>query len=125
MKSILKYLYILSIYLKFRGVIISPLAVFNRKTLFERANKVHRGAIVSNSDVGYGTYIGENSQLANCKIGRYCSIGSNIKVISATHPTQNFVSTSPMVLVLLNKRVKHIVKLANSMNSCWWKIGVL
>lgn len=98
MKSILKYLYryLKSLSLERHGVILSSFAVFNKKTSFEGSNKIHKGAIVSNSDIGYGTYIGENTQLANCKIGRYCSIGSNVKVISATHPTQKFVSTSPM-----------------------------
>lgn len=98
MKFILQYIYryILSFFLKSRRVRISPLAIFNRKTSFEGTNNIHKRVNIINSDIGYGTFIGENTQLANCRIGRYCSIGSNINVISATHPTQGFVSTSPM-----------------------------
>lgn len=96
----------MSIFLKYRGVMISPLAIFNRRTTFEGANNIHKASIVSNSDIGYGTYIGENNQLANCKIGRYSSLGSNIKVISATHPSQVFVSTSPMFFSTLKQTGK-------------------
>lgn len=105
MKSFLKYLYrcLQSLVLKFRGVRISPLAFFNHKTSFEGANNIHKGAHVSNSDIGYGTYIGENTQLINCRIGRYCSIASDIKVVSATHPTKCYVSTSPMFFSTLKQ----------------------
>ena len=105
MKFIIKYLYryLKSLCLKCHGVRISPLAIFNPRTSFEGANNIHRGAVISNSDIGFGTYIGENSQLANCKIGRYCSIASDIKVISAVHPTQDFVSTSPMFFSTLKQ----------------------
>lgn len=51
-------------------------------------NSSYRGKI------GFGSFIGEESDL-NANIGRYCSIGSNVKTISGSHPTRHFVSTHP------------------------------
>jgi acetyltransferase-like isoleucine patch superfamily enzyme len=44
--------------------------------------------------MGYASYIGFSSEFSNCKIGRYCSIGNHVRVVSATHPT-DMVSTYP------------------------------
>ena len=108
MKSVLRFIYryIKSIQLKMRGVIVSPHAYFNRESLFEGANVVHKGTSVSGSEIGYGTYVGSNTQLSNATIGRYCSIASNVKVVTATHPTKDFVSTSPMFFSTLKQTGK-------------------
>lgn len=44
--------------------------------------------------IGYGSYIGNNSEI-NAVIGRFCSIASDVKVITGTHPSSCFVSTHP------------------------------
>ena len=105
MKKFLKYLYrwCNSLFLKRRGIIIRPSALYNQRSIFEGANVVHKGACVSSSIVGYGTYVGENTFLPNCLIGRFCSIASNVKVVVATHPTSKFVSTSPMFFSTLKQ----------------------
>lgn len=45
-------------------------------------------------DIGYGTYGGcfvyENFPSSKVSFGRYCSIGSNLKVFRANHPSENF-----------------------------------
>ena len=108
MNSFLRYIYryIKSIQLTLRGVRVSPYAYFNRNSLFEGANVIHKGTSVSGSEIGYGTYIGSNAQLSNATIGRYCSIASNVKVVTATHPTKDFVSTSPMFFSTLKQTGK-------------------
>lgn len=108
MRAILKFMYryIKSIQLRLHGVTISPFAYFNGDTLFEGTNVIHRGTVVSGSKIGYGTYIGANTQLGNAEIGRYCSIASNVKVVTATHPTKGFVSTSPMFFSTLRQTGK-------------------
>lgn len=88
------------------GVTISPYAYFNRDTLFEGTNVIHKGTIVSGSKIGCGTYIGANTMLGNAEIGRYCSIANNVKVVTATHPTKDFVSTSPMFFSTLKQTGK-------------------
>lgn len=44
--------------------------------------------------IGYASYVGTNCSL-DAQIGRYCSIGSTVKVITGKHPTRRFVSTHP------------------------------
>lgn len=99
----------MSIYLRGCNVRISPFALFNNRTQFEGVNTVHKGACISNSYIGYGTYIGEKSNMLNCRIGRYCSIANDVNVISVTHPTIDFVSTSPMFFSTLKQAGKTYV----------------
>lgn len=54
------------------------------------ANVKLRGCLV-----GANTYISANSQLINCDIGSYCSIGANVLAGLGTHPVKKFVSTHP------------------------------
>lgn len=82
--------------LRSKQVIIAPNVLFNNKTYFEGCNKVFKNTCVSSSRIGYGTYIGEDSQLALSSIGRYCSIANHVSVIRGTHPTRIIVSTSPL-----------------------------
>lgn len=44
--------------------------------------------------IGYGSFIGRDSDL-NANIGRYSSIGINVKTSTGAHPTKVFVSTHP------------------------------
>ncbi len=67
----------------------------NRNKMFEGCNVVHRRTAIRNTRIGYGSYIGSNCLLQYALIGRYCSIAENVQVITATHPTKEFVSTHP------------------------------
>lgn len=68
---------------------------FDRKTKFEGNNVIGIDTIVRGGYLGRNTYIGNNSNLANCKIGRFCSISHNVQIVQATHPSSIWVSTSP------------------------------
>lgn len=63
---------------------------------FEGRNALHAGAKVGMCKLGYASYISFNSVFHNVSIGRYTSIGPNVKVIKGQHPTKTFVSTHPM-----------------------------
>ena len=65
-------------------------------TIFEGKNKVGRNSDVTKSKIGFATYIGDECYLRQSKIGRYCSIGSWVKVISGKHPL-DYVMTHPIV----------------------------
>lgn len=52
--------------------------------------------------LGFGSYIGENSNVLG-HIGKYCSIASDVKFLSGTHPTSDFVSTSPVFYSVLRQ----------------------
>ena len=65
-------------------------------THFEGHNYIGPHTCISHSEVGRYSYIGKNSSFDRALIGCFCSIGDDVKVIAAQHPTQGFVSTSPV-----------------------------
>ena len=62
---------------------------------FEGKNKIYPRARVSGSSLGRGSYVGPDSSLSRCKVGRYCSIGPEVKVLAGTHPIDEKISTHP------------------------------
>lgn len=82
-------------YLRRKNVYVSYFSKYNMDTFFEGKNKIGGGTNISGSFIGRGTYIGRDCNLSTCKIGKYCSIGSNVKTVLPTHPTNVFVSTHP------------------------------
>ncbi len=78
-----------------KNINVSFLVKKNISTFFEGYNYVGKYSNVKNTSLGLGSYIGSKSFMPNCLIGKFCSIGSNIQVISGTHPTTDFISTHP------------------------------
>lgn len=64
-------------------------------TKFEGCGKIGRNSIIKHSEIGYGTYIGENCNLNSVKLCRFCSLGNNIRVVAGDHPTEKYVSIHP------------------------------
>lgn len=112
MKSFLKFLYKLyySFLLRRKNVWVTPYCFFNQSTVFEGNNKIAKGASVSGAFVGRNTYLGTGSDFHKCKIGRFCSIASNVNVISDTHPSSVWVSTSPTFFSILLQNGQTFVK---------------
>lgn len=77
-------------------IYLSRTTAFNLSTRIGQYSKFGKRVSINDSEIGSYTYISENSKLDNCRIGKFCSIASDVKVISSTHPTRNFVSTSPV-----------------------------
>lgn len=50
---------------------------------------------LSNTNVDSYTYMGSNCKIHYTSIGKFCSIGSDVKIGLSNHPTETFVSTSP------------------------------
>ena len=67
---------------------------FALKDVFCEGNNVFNKNVVFRGKIGFGSYIGGDSNL-NAVIGRYCSISSNVKCVSGSHPSKTFVSTHP------------------------------
>lgn len=78
-----------------KHVKIHIFSITNPNTYFEGYSKINKKINVSNSYIGQGTYIAANSTLPKCKIGKFCSISSEVKIIAGRHPTERFVSTHP------------------------------
>jgi acetyltransferase-like isoleucine patch superfamily enzyme len=50
---------------------------------------------LSDCDVGRYTYFAAHSQITNCRIGSFCSIGPDVTVGLGRHPARDYVSTYP------------------------------
>ncbi len=61
----------------------------------EGNNSFERNNTVLGSHIGFASYLGAGSIIQKTKIGRYTSIGPNVKCIFGKHPTDTFVSTHP------------------------------
>ncbi len=75
--------------------IIKISSFINSKTVLSGNNVIHKNVDIRNSNVGFATYIGESSIMQMTKIGKFCSISANVKVLIGVHPSSIFVSTHP------------------------------
>lgn len=66
-----------------------------RNTTMEGYNHVDERSIVFNSSLGFGSGISRDSIIDHCNIGRYSSLGPDVKVITGQHPTSTIASTHP------------------------------
>jgi acetyltransferase-like isoleucine patch superfamily enzyme len=64
-------------------------------SFLEGKNKINDNTVFVKSRLGRGSYLGANCYFSGTEIGKYCSIGSYVKVITANHPSRNFVTTHP------------------------------
>lgn len=60
-------------------------------------------------EIGEFSYVGSRCVLSRIKVGRFCSISSNVKVVQGFHPTEKWVSTSPVFYSSLHKRLGSFV----------------
>lgn len=90
----------LLIFLKMIGlrrdkVFLSIRCSFNLSTKFGGSNSVRAKSEVYNSFIGFGTYIGKYCELNDTRIGKFCSIADNVKLLNNNHPIYDFISTHP------------------------------
>lgn len=69
--------------------------VLDTQSIFEGANSLADGCNFVSSSLGFGSYCASNSFIRRTKIGRYCCIGKNVRVIDVTHPSKDYVSVHP------------------------------
>lgn len=79
----------------FRVCKIHVMSVVLGNCRFGGNNKIGAHSKFYNSEIGFASYIGDYNVFIDTKIGRFCSIGSNIRLISSSHPTKNVISTHP------------------------------
>lgn len=82
-------------YAKAKNCIFKYGATINKNTEFEGYNLLDEGTKVTNSKFGYASYIGYNSRMSLCNVGKYTSIGPMFSSVIGTHPTSQFVSSHP------------------------------
>ena len=62
---------------------------------FESFNSIGSQSFFISSSMGLGSYLGSDSFLSKTKVGRFCSIGSNVRLVVGNHPSRDWVSTHP------------------------------
>lgn len=67
----------------------------SKDTILLGKNRIFYNTFFLDSYLGFGSFIGNNCLLNKVKIGNYCSLASNIKVLSSTHPVNTFISSHP------------------------------
>jgi acetyltransferase-like isoleucine patch superfamily enzyme len=70
---------------------------FIKSCTFGKFNWIGVGNTLMNSHIGDYTYIAGNCAILDTTIGKYCSIGTGVKIAVGTHPTSVIVSTHPSV----------------------------
>jgi acetyltransferase-like isoleucine patch superfamily enzyme len=70
---------------------------------FGRYNTIYDHVILINSELGDFTYIAKGCIISDTRIGKFCSIGPDIKCGLAFHPNKVFVSTHPVFYSLIKQ----------------------
>ncbi|WP_414054793.1 CatB-related O-acetyltransferase [Macrococcus equi] len=86
---------------KNKTIKISPLSFLNENTVLKDNVYIDRFCVIHNSEIDSYSYLGYGCKLNNVKIGRYCSLASDIKIGLGKHPT-HLLSTSPIFYSDLN-----------------------
>ncbi len=66
-----------------------------KRSCFEGKNEIGEKNEIRNSVIGFGTYFGANNKIDALKIGKYCSVASNLEIVCGFHPLKKNVSTHP------------------------------
>ena len=90
----------------FNNVRVHYTSKIKKNSVFLGNNRISSYTFFS-GHMGRNSYIGSRSVLYG-HIGNYCSIGSNVRTIIGTHPT-NFISTSPVFFSTLNQTGKTFI----------------
>lgn len=94
-KRISSYIRILRYKFTEKGNIKASLAAkIGENVVFEGKNSIGAGTVLFNTYLGYGSYVCDESNVSNCKIGRFCSVSNNVLRASGKHPI-DFVTTHP------------------------------
>jgi len=67
-----------------------------KKVSFTNHNRIYEHCVIENSTLGKYTYVSASSVLNNVSIGSFTSIGPSCKIGLGIHPSDTFVSTSPI-----------------------------
>ena len=98
MKKIINYIknliFILNIKMSRSDVRLKRHVKVNNTSFFEGSNLLAPNVVFKNSNIGFASYVGNNSFLYNTKIGRYSCIGPHVKIILGQHP-MDYVSIHP------------------------------
>lgn len=93
---------------------VSLFVKIDNRSIISRKAKVYSRVQVSNSTMGDYSYIGCNSRLIHCDVGKFCSIGGQSAIGMGTH-TLDKLSTSPLFTEKHNATTHSWVKVSTVM----------
>ncbi len=64
-------------------------------TRLEGHNYIGKKAFLKNCSIGYGSYLQNGCDITDTDIGRFTSIGSGVKTVIGSHPTEKAVALHP------------------------------
>ncbi len=88
-------LYLKKILFKNKNILFEKESIIDKRCLFGGYNSIGTRTIFLSSEIGEGSYISSDCRLNKIKIGKFCSIGQNVKNSIGRHPSKTFVSTHP------------------------------
>lgn len=91
-------------------VMLHKTSEIDLQSTLEGYNRIDPHTEVIKSSIGKYSYMGKNCLITMAKIGRFCSIGSNVITVVGEHPTSQFVSTHPSLYSTLNQVGKSFSK---------------
>ncbi len=74
---------------------ISLISLYDDRCKLSKNIFVDALCILHSTEIGEYSYVGRNCNLSHCKIGRFCSISSDVKIGLAKHPT-DYITSSPL-----------------------------
>lgn len=75
-------------------------------SVFEGKNYVGSRSILINSEMQFGSYIGDNSRFTNSLVGKYSCVASDVVIVLGQHPSSGFVSVHPAFFSVNNSIVR-------------------
>jgi acetyltransferase-like isoleucine patch superfamily enzyme len=78
-----------------KKIVVDTNGYFDRSTELHGRNYIGRNTFLSEVDLGYGSYVADESYLFKTKIGKYCSIAPRVTTAIGHHPINECISTSP------------------------------
>lgn len=68
--------------------------MFKDSTLFGK-NYLGKRTVLKNTEVGYGSYLNSGCDMTDTIIGKYTSIGTNVRTVLGSHPLDGHVALHP------------------------------
>nr|WP_251040627.1 CatB-related O-acetyltransferase [Chryseobacterium sp. ISL-6] len=65
--------------------------------VFGKYNWLGNNVIIINSSIDDFSYISDGSVISETTMGKFCSVGPNVRIAPGKHPTHTFVSTHPAI----------------------------
>lgn len=75
--------------------IMKQKSYLNKGSVLEGKNYIGKQVCLSNTRVGFGSYVNDRGNLSNTEIGRYTSIGTDVSCLLGRHPVGTLAAMHP------------------------------